>query len=188
MRCRLSTHSRRNKACAGQVITEAAIGMSLMTFAWILMTYSNYMGINATRTCMAARHAAWFKGASGNDISASQIDQGFFYQTGLTKVENNQPVKVADLFTGGGNDPKNIGGAGHGPFMVTVSFGVDDVSTATQFPFDLLKTKVPFMPDFPNTISKVKTSCQWEEIGDTWTTFADAIRGIFDSLKSMIPF
>jgi hypothetical protein len=188
MRCLLKSQSQR-RSCAGQVIVEAAIGLALMTFAWILMTYSLYMGTNSIRTNMAARHAAWLKGATGNDATPSQIDQMFFYQSGLSKIENGAPVTVGDLFSdSGAKDSKDIGKGGHGPFLVTVSFGVADVNTATQFPFTLLKVRVPFMPALPTDISMVKSTCQWEEVGDTWTSWADALRGILDSLKSILPF
>src|SRR5688500_12896765 len=100
MRC-LPKHSP-NRSCAGQVITEAVIGLALMSFACILMTYSLYMGTNSIRTSMAARHAAWFKGASGNDATPAQIDQWFFFQDGLTKVKPGKLETIATLFSDAG--------------------------------------------------------------------------------------
>jgi hypothetical protein len=190
MRCLDANPIRRPRhACSGQVITEAAIGLALMTFAWILMSYSCYMGTNAIRTCMASRHAAWLKGATGNTPSPEQIDQNFFFQTGLSKVESLPPVKIADLFTDSASkDQKGFGGKGQGPFLVKVSYGVSDLDSATQFPFDLLKAKVPFMPALPTNVLSVNSSCEWEETSDTWNTAGQAVSGVLDTLKSLIPF
>jgi hypothetical protein len=147
------------------------------------------MGTNSIRTNMAARHAAWLKGATGNNPSPAQIDQMFFYQSGLSKVENGSPVTIGELFANdAGKDSNGIGSGGRGPFLVTVSFGVDDINSTQHFPFTLLKAKVPFMPPLPADVITVKSSCQWEEIGDTWTSWADALRGILDSLESIISF
>jgi hypothetical protein len=186
MRLPLSQRS----SCSGSVMAEACIGLALMVFAWIMITYTLFMATNHTRTAMAARHAAWFKGAGGTDATAAQIDNSFFFQPGLTKVEYGKGEGIVSSLSGGlSEDDKKIKDGGKGPFLATVTFGIstNEIDSTDKFPFTLLKTKVPFMPDSRlATGLSVKSSCQWEETGETWSKFMDAIKGMYDSLKDMI--
>jgi len=190
MRCRPNPLRNPRRSCSGQVITEAAIGLALMSFTWILMTYFCYQANNQIRTSMASRHAAWLKGTTGSTPSATQIDEWFFFQSGLSKVEDiDPPVRIPDLFSdSNAKDGKGFNGKGKGPFLVKVSYGVDSLDSATQFPFTLLKSKVPFMPTMPTTNLSVSSFCQWEETTDTWNTAGDAVGGVIDAVKGLFPF
>ena len=187
MRLRPQSQRSRRAACSGQVLAESCIGTAIMTFAWILLVFSTYMGTNHIRTAMAARHAAWMKGALNTEVSTAQLDQWFFYDSGLTKVEYGKGLGVGDLFSSTTGDRKTYGDAGNGPFLARVTFGVADTNSLTKFPFVLLKTSVPFVP--PPLLDKglsVKCWCEWVDVSNTWTSWSDALSGIWDAIKNTV--
>jgi hypothetical protein len=167
-------------------MTEACLGLAMMAFTWIMMTYSFYMANNQVRSLMAARYAAWFAGAGFTDssdtpteVTPSQLDQLFFFQPGLSKVDTTNSAGIGSLLPGNASrfftDAK-------GPFKRQVTFGLTDLNGPTPFPFDLLKTGVPFMPNsmLTNCLS-VSSSCQWDAVGATWRSPGAALKGILDS-------
>lgn len=167
------------------MLPEVAIGAALMIFSWIIITYSLFLGTNHIRTAMAARHAAWLKGETGQNATAAQIESQFFYDTGLVKVENVTPVSLAGLFSDPKGDTGKFKDRGDGPYKVKVTFGITaaEVNSTTKFPFDLMKTKLPFMPDtLMDKALSVESSCQWERTGDTWTDWSSAIKGLFNEV------
>src|SRR6187455_1793013 len=97
MKIRLFPQRKRS----GQVMAEACIGLSIMVFGWIVVTYSMFMANNHVRTAMAARYAAWHKGASSTAVSDEQLAQlvesSFFYQTGVCKVVTKEGEGPDDL-------------------------------------------------------------------------------------------
>jgi hypothetical protein len=189
-------YSRRQN-CSGQVMAEACIGLALMTFVWIIVTYSLFMANNQIRTVMAARYAAWYQGAnnSGTIATASQMDQYFFYQSGLSTVTKENPKTAGDIISAiiPIGLPKSVtqifdlndGTDANGPFKVSVSFGVQNANSTT-FPFSMLKTHVPFMPDSTMTVLSVKSSAQWDGIADTWNTAGQALGVIWNALKNLV--
>lgn len=187
MRLRTNSSLRQRATCSGQVIAESCIGVAIMTFTWILLVYSTYMGTNYIRTAMAARHAAWMKGAQNTEVSTAQLDQWFFYDSGLTKVEYGKGLGVGDLFSGTTGDRKTYGDAGNGPFLARVTFGVADTNSLTKFPFVLLKTSVPIMPaPLLDKGLSVKSWCQWDEVSNPWTSWGEALKGIWNAITSAV--
>ncbi len=181
-----------NRNCSGQFMAEAAIGLALMTFAWIIITYSLFMGNNQTRTVMAARYAAWYAGSNNGTLpTTDQIDQYFFYQSGVSTVNNSTAENVSDLIPSFiPSIIRNIfnfsdGSAGNGPFKATVTFGVQDANS-TVFPFSLLKTHVPFMPtsEMTNVLS-VQSSCQWDGDADTYGSSDTLFQLIGNTIKNL---
>ncbi len=189
---KISLAPRRN--CAGQFMAEAAIGLALMTFVWIVFTYALFLGNNQTRTVMAARYAAWYQGANkGTMPTAGQVDQYFFYQTGISTVKSATPETVSSFVPP--FIPKGIsklfdlsdGTAANGPFKVNVTFGVQSASASSPFPFDLLNAKVPFMPD--STLSgvlSVQSSCQWDGVADNWSSADTVLKVVWNALKNLV--
>jgi hypothetical protein len=169
-----------NKKESGQMMAEACIGLALMALAWILISYSLFLANNDIRTEMAARYAAWHQGASGDGtaVIASQVDQYFFFQSGLSTVSNVPPALIGDVITGNMPD---------GPFKVKVAFGVSDPnSSSNPFPFNMLKTHVPFMPDSMMATYSVSSTCQWDGTGETWRSPGKALEGIWNTLKDTV--
>ena len=168
-------------------MTEACLGLAMMTFTWIMMTYTFYMGNNQIRSLMAARYAAWFAGAGFTDssdtpteVTPAQLDQLFFFEPGLSKLDTTQPPDgIGSLLPG---DASKFFADAKGPFKRKVIFGLTDLNGPTPFPFDLLKSGVPFMPSSMVTnVLSVSSSCQWDAVGATWRTAGAALQGIFDT-------
>ena len=187
MKIILSRHSGNS----GQFMAEACIGLALMAFAWIMLVYSLFLGTNQIRTEMAARYAVWYQANnSGSALpSTSDLDKYFFYQTGLSTVGNITPASIGNVIEGtmpsdattyGGGD----GSSANGPFKAEVTF--DPSLAADKFPYNLLKTQVPFMPNSMLTYSKVVSFCQWDGDSDTWNTPGAAIAGVWNALKSSV--
>jgi hypothetical protein len=186
----LPSVSRKN---AAQILAEACIGLSLMVFAWILITYSLYLANNQLRTEMAARYAAWYTGNNnGTPPTTAQIDQYFFFQSGLSGLSTPNAAGIGDVITGtmpsgtatyGGSD----GSSGNGPFKIEITFGVASLDTTTNpFPFSIVSTgvSVPFMPTNTLSVFSVNSSCQWDGDSDTWTSASSALAGVWNSLTS----
>jgi hypothetical protein len=165
--------------CSGQILAEVCIGFALLTFTWILMSFSLFMFNNRIRTAMAARHAAWMigtkPGLSCSDIT-SDIDQDFFYQnnnsgTPLVTVEPAPAVASSTGFSLG-SILSNVINGGQPPNRVTVRFGVGSggAGNTNVYPFTLMNVKVPFMPKSSlENLYSVESQCQWAAVGDTWT-------------------
>jgi hypothetical protein len=179
--------SRRHIASA-QILAEAAIGLSLMTFAWILIAYSLYLANYKIRTEMAARYAAWYQANNGGTAATgAQLDQYFFYQSGLSGVTNLSPILIGQVIEG--EMPTNAGnyssGDGSEPFRSQVSFGVSSLdNTANPFPFNLLNSnvKVPLMPSSTLSTFSVNSTCQWDDDSDCWTNASQAVSGVWNTL------
>ena len=185
----------RHQELFGAILAEACIGLALLTFTWIIISYSLYMGDNHIRTAMAARHAAWLRGEKGGDVSdkskeptAADIEGWFFYEKDLTQVSFSRGELPLETLMGGDRD-KYGGKAGKGPYLAKVTYGIqpDDLSSTTTFPFTLLKTHVPFMPSsLMGNVLSVSSTCQWDEVGNPWKTWAEALSGLWDQLKKII--
>lgn len=176
----------RRDPCSGQVLAESCIGLALMVLVWILVVFTTYMGTNQIRTAMACRHAAWLKGSEGGTASTAQLDQWFFYDTGLSKVEYLNGLGVGDLFGTVSGDRKTYSDAGQA-VMARVTYGVANTNSLNKFPFVLLKSQVPLMPrPMMDQALSVNTSCQWDEVGNTWTTWAEALKGIWNAIVSTV--
>ncbi len=168
----------------GQALTEAAIGFFFFVMTFLLISYATFMASNNIRTVMAARHAAWMKG-NGSDPTAAVLDAGFFFQEGLCEVNQVEAENIASSLTGG--DAGDYSDDAEGPFRYEVSFGIDNADGTDKYPFILMKTKLPFMPETKlDNFLKVKSSCQWDEVGNAWQSLGDALEGIFNAIKSEI--
>ena len=186
MNCR-KTGSRR-QTVAGSIMAEAAIGLALLTFVWILVVYVNYMGINRIRTNMAARHSAWLSGHGGNpQVSGFATD--FFVGNDARLVTVAPPVRNKLTFFGVGIDLSQIDLVTPPPevYSNSVSFGVDNVDSTSPFPFNLLVVNVPFMPK--NTLqsftsfTKVTSHCAWP--ADVWNISSEPT-WVIDGLETLL--
>ncbi len=142
---------RRRQNLAGQILTEAAIGLALIVFVWMLVTYVSYMCNNRIRTNMAARYSAWL---SGNGVDPT-TDSGIIIATNFFMGNDTNWVVVAPSDKSGisvfGITLPSIPGI---PGLVpeihsnSVAFGIspDQVSGTTVFPFTFMNVHVPFMP------------------------------------------
>ena len=166
---------------SGQVMVEAVIALSLLVFAWIIFTFSTYMSTNQIRTAMAARHAAWLKG-NGEDPSTEAIASNFFYQAELVNVEVGKGSGIGDLIGGSKvAEMDEFADADEGPYAARVTFGITtaDVASVTSFPFTLMRTELPFMPPSLMTeFLQVESTCQWDDVGETWTDWEKALSGV----------
>jgi hypothetical protein len=174
-------------------MAEACIGLSLMTFAWILIAYSLYLANYKIRTEMAARYAAWYEGNNDGTLpSAAQLDQFFFMQPGLSSVSNLPPILLPDVITSSspsGDSFTSDNTGGNGPYRVRVTFGVTSLDDANNpFPFNLLNSsvKVPMMPSTALSAMSVNSVCQWDGDSDTWNTFKSAAEGIWNTISATL--
>lgn len=181
--------TRRQREFA-QILAEAAIGLSLMTFAWILIAYSLYLANYQIRTEMAARYAAWYTGNNNGTLpTAAQLDQYFFQQDGLSSVTMQPAILLPDVITSStpsGDSYTNDSTSGNGPYRVQVTFGVTSPDSSSPFPFNLMTSgiKVPMMPDLALSTTSVNSTCQWDGDSDTWNTFSSALSGIWNTISS----
>jgi hypothetical protein len=172
-----------------------------MAFCWILLTYSCYLGTNHIRTAMACRHAAWLKGQTpdGPNPTVEDLERGFFFETGLLKLELGQGEGITGLLSRGGDREKfSSGNSPKGPFAARVTFGVteDNRDAMGRLPFSAMEVRLPFMAENASLgITALSSECQWDSVGDTWTSPVDAIKGMFgffaselSNMKSLLGF
>ena len=69
---------RSRRTLAGSILAEAAIGLFLLVFVWLLVCYVNYMCDKRIRTNMAARYSAWL---SGNKVDPNANNGYTFIRT-----------------------------------------------------------------------------------------------------------
>lgn len=190
MKLRPSRRARWND-CSGQVLTEAAIGLALFSFTFVLVIFVTFMATNHLRTAMAARYAAWYRGEGLKEASEEQVRDRFFYHD-FVKVEYSEGVGLMGQFLGANSqDASGVGRVGaHGAKIATVRFGVPDLQDdkAKKFPFVLLNGHFPFMPASApkeNSFLQVSSSCQWEETGNPWNSPSDVLAFIWDAIKRL---
>lgn len=168
---------------SGQAMTEAAIGLSLMGFVWVMIIFITWMASNQIRTAMAARHAAWMAGNGGNPTDDT-IAPHFFYEEGPCSVVSNNAVDMSNLLGGGviggivGTILNSMGGQ---RFGYTVSYGLAeaDVATTSIYPFNLIGAVFPFVGESKiGSYLNVESSCQWEDVNQTWDDMSDVIESI----------
>ena len=178
-----------NRKRSGQIMAEACIGLALMVFTWLIVTYSLYMANNHIRTEMAARYAAWYAGNNnGTAPTPANIDQYFFFQSGLSVVHNWQAEGIADALTGAtppANSYTSDGSGNNGPWRMAVEFGlVDPNMSPIPYPFNMVRS-VPFMGD-PGFSIGDRDACQWDGDSDTWSDWSDAAKGVWNALSSNV--
>ena len=160
----------RRQNLAGQIMAEAAIGLALLVFVWILVSYTNYMGINRIRTNMAARHSAWLSGHGADPTANGLITSNFFLGNDANLVTVAPPVTNSLNLFGISIDPNFLVGASPEVYSNTVTFGVANVNSSSPFPFNLLMVNVPFMPtdllDSFKSFTMVSSHCAWP--ADVW--------------------
>jgi hypothetical protein len=162
----------RRQNSAGQIMAEAAIGLALLTFVWILVSYTNYMGINRIRTNMAARHSAWLSGHGADPTANGLITSNFFVGNDYKLATVSPPEKNKLTFFGVGFDLSQIDLSTPAPYVYSnsVSFGVANVNSSSPFPFNLLMVNVPFMPtdllQSFKSFTMVTSHCAWPS--DIW--------------------
>ena len=146
---------RRSPALSGAILAEACIGLALLVFLWILVSYVTFMSNNRIRTVMAARDSAWMSGNGLNPTKGSLADSFFIGDdVKVAKVMSSVPVKL------------NVGNPYLKPFVcsnsVTFGMSANDMKNSTQFPFVLMNMNVPFMPSaFLADFTSVSGHCAW---------------------------
>jgi hypothetical protein len=173
---------------AGSIMAEAAIGLALLVFVWIIVSYTNYMGINRIRTNMAARHSAWLSGHGADPTANGLVTSNFFVGNDYKLVTVSPPVRNKLSFFGVGVDLSQIDLVTPAPYVYSnsVSFGVANVDSSSPFPFNLLMVNVPFMPtdllQSFKSFTVVSSHCAWP--ADIWdissepTLVIEALEGI----------
>ena len=159
---------RSQRTLKGQILAEAAIGLSLMVFVWIIVSYVNYMCNNRIRANMAARFSAW---VSGNGVSAAASSSSAQYcfmnndtnMVAVSSVKNNLSflgVSVPGIIV---PDPIICSN--------NVTFGTNKVSSSSPFPFNMLLVRVPFMPDIFTNFTTVSAHCAWPDVNNTYNSY-----------------
>jgi hypothetical protein len=136
---------------SGEILAEAAIGLSLLVFVWILVLYVSYMCNNRLRTNMAGRYSAWLSG-NGVDPTANNgaIIAANFFMGDDTKLVEVAPSATSGISVFGITLPSISGIPGLVPDICSnsVTFGMplSQVSETANFPFILMNSQVPYMP------------------------------------------
>ena len=171
---------RARRGESGQAMTEAAIGMSLMAFVWVLAYFASYMVNHSGRCAVAARHAAWSKG-NGVEVSADSLRGDVFFDNlpmvRLTTATEQTSDATGDL--SGNIIVEAILGLFPDIQKADVAFGVEEGGAVNTWPFMLTKTQFPFMPDSTvPTLMNVSVHCEWDSVNETW----DSIGGMLESI------
>jgi hypothetical protein len=158
-------------------MAEAAIGLSLIVFVWILITYVNYMCNNRIRTNMAARFSAWLSG-NGVNPTANESIASYFFLNNDTNFAMICPSAQNGL-TVVGFSLGSLGPIGDAMDLNlcsnSVTFGTNylQVNANAPFPFDMLEASVPFMPpEMLTNCTLVSGHCAWpNNVSDTYSGF-----------------
>ena len=160
-------------AKSGQALTEAVIMLAIFGMAWVLCSFVLFMANNGIRTNASVRHLAWKKGNDGSieaDSQKAPLDASFFMKTGFLTPELTDGSAATDGLLSSEFVDTILGWA---PDIrhAKVPFGVHNLgdSKADQYPFMLMKTKFPFMPEtVVASWLKLETECEWEQIDSNW--------------------
>ncbi|MEI6810003.1 MAG: hypothetical protein WCN95_14895 [bacterium] len=184
----MKDHDQRGSG-SGQVLVEALVGLALLVFVWALIAFATFMTTNHVRTAMASRHAAWQKG-NRTEPSVEDIEKKFFFQAGVVKVESGVGVGIGSLISGANAvNMEQFSAGDHGPFIARVKFGMtaEDMNSGVPFPFTIMTTEFPLMPPtLMENYLQVESSCQWDEVGETWTDWNKALSGVMNTFKSEV--
>jgi len=183
--------NRRRRLNSGQILAEAAIGLSVMALAWVMLAYMTYMANNRIHTAMAVRDAVWLQ---SNGEATDTVAAAFFTTGDATLVTIPAATSTSLPLPGG---------VPAGPWSATattntVSFGLaaDKLSTTTQFPFVLLNTTLPFLgaptvtavgagtAPLSWSLLTVSTAGAWPaNTSDAFSSDSDAYGGIFSGFQ-----
>ncbi len=181
----------------GQAIVEAVLGMSLLSLAWILFTFSGFMAGNGVRCVSAARHMAWMKG-NGLEPNQEAIAADFFGYTNEVTIAVAEREIDSDDPLDDSSDSGDDGGSG---FSITsilakiiiwappvwaceARYGIDNISEGTRYPYTLLNARLPFMREDALMTSwlKVEAHCEWERVNETWDDPGDVLEALWDGI------
>ena len=161
---------RRLEKTSGQALTEAAIMLSLLAFAWMMASYMTFMTQNGIRTASAARHAAWMLG-NGLTPSSFSIEDDFYVlhlQPGHARnVSLNTSIEKA--FPPGSVAPF-LGGLTTGGIyevkQAEVVYSVFSMQGSKKYPYRALNMDLPLMLEKANDPNILTTTaiCQWPDM------------------------
>ncbi len=168
----------------GQAMIEACIALALMAFVWVLTFFAAYMTANASRTAIAARHAAW---AAGNGVSvdaAGLAGDVFLEHAHLVDLDaRSDATSDASGMLSGNAIMDAVLSIFPDIQKADVSYGVGDGETEDAWPFILTQTRFPFMPDAEvPTLMQVSTHAEWDTVSETWDGFFDLFKGIAEAI------
>ncbi len=169
---------------AGQSMTEAAIGMSLMAFAWCLMFVAAYMVNNADRCAVAARHAAWSKG-NGVDVNeASLASEVFLGNLSLVKLEEStEQTSDASGQLSGNAIVEALLSMFPDIQKADVTFGTEGGAVPSTWPFVFMNTQYPFMPESKvASLLSVSSHSEWDTVTENWDSIGSIFESIVDSM------
>ena len=161
---------RRLPSQSGQAMVEAVVALSLLSFTWILVFYFSHISSAATKTAVAARHAAWSAG-NGASVSAGSLRGDAFHGNMDVNLSQSTGQSGATGMLSPGNP------------ILQVVFGLfppirkADVS-ATPRSGTMLRSmttvNLPFMDSGPDLMT-VSAHCEWDSVNKTWDDLDDII-------------
>lgn len=181
----------------GQAMTEAAIMLALLGFTWALFGYAAFMTGNGIRSVAASRHMAWMKG-NGLEPSQVGISTNFYGITNyVTMAIAEREIEAEDPLS----DSPDTGDSDTDGVITDIlaavilwappvwaceaRYGIDGIDDADQFPFSIMKTTFPYMPESQMTnFFRVEGHCEWERVNETWDSPGDVFEAIWDGIMS----
>jgi hypothetical protein len=156
----------------GQALTEAAIMMSLLAFAWAGLTVTSFMTSNGIRTASAARHLAWMEG-NGLHGQAGTLDGRFYDVVSAGNLGNPPPAAVRRNIQGVGGVLGALmffmTGDAYQVYHTEVTFNPIGNPTGT-YPYVLLDVEFPILWDGPiGNVLAYNVVCEWPDLSDTFS-------------------
>jgi len=163
---------RRKRTLAGAILAEAALGLCLLAFVWILFSYISYMSNNRIRANMSARYSAWLSGNGVSGTAYSSTAQYSFMNSDTNMVKMSSTKNTLGFL--GVSVPSMIL---PDPVIYSnsVTFGTNytDISSSSPFPFNMLMVKLPFISptEMLTNFTMVSAHCAWPDVSDTYNSY-----------------
>lgn len=165
-------------------MVEACIGLSLMAFVWSLSFYAAYMVNQAGKCAVASRHAAWARG-NGATVSEESLRGDLF-------DNNRQLVRLRAV----SSPTSDASGQLSGTRLVRavlrifpavqqteVSFGLRPDEEASTWPFTLMNSRFPFMPESRiEELLRVSSSSEWDTVSNKWDTMMNILQPLINQM------
>lgn len=173
--------------------------LALLAFTWSLFGFVAFMCNNGIRSVPAARHMAWMK---GNGLTPGQtgISTNFYAWTNyVTLATAEREIEAEDPL----DDAPDTGDSDADGFITDVlaaiivwappvhvceaRFGIDGVADADRYPFTVMKTTFPFMPESVVTNwLRVEGHSEWERVNENWDSPGDVLEALWSGIMSSI--
>jgi hypothetical protein len=155
-------------------MVEACVSLALLGLTWALLFHFSHLSSAATRSAVAARHAAW-SAANGVAVSSDSLGDEIFFDTMAVSLTQSTGRSTTGGMLGGGNPAFAVILA---MFPQIRKADVSATPAAGTRAHNLTNVRFPIVHTGPE-LTYVSAHCEWDSVNQNWDDLGDILSDMF---------